>query len=113
MITSRTCALSIVSLKPRQPATSSFVGCLSTTTPREHLELARELTRTVDRDARLIGALALHDFHFPCRHDEKTGRGLAPLEQHVARSDRARPAVRGDARHLRGGQRRKHQLAPP
>ena len=68
---------------------------------REHLDLAGELTRSMDRDQRLGGAGWLDDLDLTFRdHEERHDLGPR-FEEHLAALDRMPVPVRRDARDLR------------
>ena len=75
---------------------------------RQHVHLAGELAGTVFGDQRLAVLAEPHDLELPLGHDEE-GDDRGPfLDEHFPRLDRARRAVRGEARDLGGCESRKN-----
>ena len=57
-------------------------------------------------------AIVPDDLDFAFDDHEERDEALALLDEHFTAFDRAHVAMRGDARDLRGGERRKHQIQP-
>ena len=77
---------------------------------RDHVDLAAELTRSVDGDDRLRGARRLDDLDRSIRHHEKWNDVFARFDQHFAAPDLAHVSVRADASDLLRLQGRKNAV---
>ena len=80
--------------------------------PRDHVDLAGELTRPVDGDQRFAGAGQPDDLDLAGGHDEERHDVIAGLDEHLALMNRARMSVRGDPLDLRRRQDRKQMVGP-
>ena len=78
---------------------------------RQHVHFTGELTRPVDGNER-FGGVGTDDLDFAFDDHEERDEALALLDEHFTAFDRTHVAMRGDARDLRGGERRKHQIQP-
>ena len=74
----------------------------------QHVDLAGELSRSMDGDERLGGAVWLDNVDLTCSDDEERHDLIPRLDKHLARLDVAHLPVRRDARDLCRCQRRKH-----
>ena len=75
--------------------------------PREHVRFASELAGRVHRDDGLHALLRAEDLNLAAHDDEEARVHHACLDQHITALNGVRHAMRGDARDLRGRERRK------
>ena len=77
---------------------------------RDHVDLAAELTPSVDGDDRLGGARRLDDLDRPIRHHKEWNDLFARFDQHFAAPNLAHVSVRADASDLLRLQGRKNAV---